>query len=335
MIDTVRLSFAALREVAPPDERSLRVDGINPGVYLGLDPAGKHHLLVESPDPPIRPSGVAALSTTHRELKIGSQLKRYLDVTCEHDDLVEVFHHFIAAVFERISVDAPDNGHVVMRTLAVWREFFSPATGRPSPDTVTGVIGELLFLRDLARVASSDGIAAWTGPKGGRHDFRSGDVALEVKTTRAHTRRVISVSGEEQFVPPDGGTLYLHFLRLEESPGTGVSLLDLIDEIVSTGVPRSELLAGLAGPASRHRPCLRSEQPGSMSANVSRFPSTTACHESPRRRSALEDGQRGSSASTTASTSTTPSSTRSHRTNTRHWCVNSSPPHERHDRPVL
>lgn len=247
MIDTVRLSFAALREVAPPDERSLRVDGINPGVYLGLDPAGKHHLLVESPDPPIRPSGVAALSTTHRELKIGSQLKRYLDVTCEHDDLVEVFHHFIAAVFERISVDAPDNGHVVMRTLAVWREFFSPATGRPSPDTVTGVIGELLFLRDLARVASSDGIAAWTGPKGGRHDFRSGDVALEVKTTRAHTRRVISVSGEEQFVPPDGGTLYLHFLRLEESPGTGVSLLDLIDEIVSTGVPRSELLAGLAG----------------------------------------------------------------------------------------
>lgn len=249
MIDAVRVTFAALTQVPVPKQNELRVrtvDGVTERIQLGLDEDGKQHLLVESPDVPTALSGVAAITTVHRDLRIGSDPKRYLDVTCEHRDLVEVFDHFVVAIIERARPEDADLGLVVAEVLDRWRAFFAATGAPPSRETVTGVIGELLFMRDLAAVDAADVIATWVGPRGGRHDFRRGNVAVEVKTTRSHTSRAVSIHGEDQLLEPEGATLHLHFVRLEEVAGLGVSILELVDELTSHGVARVELLEVLA-----------------------------------------------------------------------------------------
>jgi hypothetical protein len=249
VIDAVRLTYAALTEVPAPKHHELRVrtvDGITDRIHLGLDDDGRHHLLVESPDAPKTGSGVAAITTLHRDLRIGSDARRYLDVTCHQRDLAEVFDHFVAGVIERTRDDDADLGLVVTEVLDRWRSFFTATGAPPSRETVTGVIGELLVLRDVATVDPGAVIATWVGPRGGRHDFRRGNTAVEVKTTRSHTSRTISIHGEDQLLEPEGATLHLHFVRLEEVAGLGVSILELVDELTSAGVPRLELLEVLA-----------------------------------------------------------------------------------------
>jgi len=241
VIDAVRLTYAALRgiELTREDELTVRaVDDRFLGLLVGLDRDGRQHLLVESPGGDAIDSGVAAISTTTRELMIGPDLRRYLDVVCAMTELAEVFDHFVAAVAERAQTATGGLAVLVAEVLDQWRAFFAEMGPPPGRETLTAVIGELLFLRDVAAVDATDVLSIWVGPRGGRHDVRRRLTAVEVKATRSHTSRTVTIHGEDQLLPPEGGTLHLHFVRLEEVAGLGVSVTDLADELVELGVPR-------------------------------------------------------------------------------------------------
>jgi hypothetical protein len=248
VIDAVRLTYAALRDVVLLREGELTVRGIDdesPQVFLGLDREGRQHLLVESPDADPLDTGIAAISTTNRDLMIGADSRRYLDVVCAMMELADVFDHFVAAVVERVSPADRDPTTVVADILDQWRSFFAEMGAPPARERVTSVIGELLLLRDVAMIDPVDVLSIWVGPRGSRHDFRRGLDAVEVKATRSHTSRAVTVHGEDQLQPPDGGTLHLHFVRLEEVAGLGVCVIDLADELVDLGVPRVALFEAL------------------------------------------------------------------------------------------
>jgi hypothetical protein len=248
VIDEVRLTYAALREGEPSAEGDLAVRSIgdgSPAIHLGLDREGRQHLLVSSPEAPAPDTGLVAIRTFNRDLMIGGGARRYLDVVCEMHEFADVFDHFVAAVLERAPGGLEDQVAVVLAVLDEWRSFFAEVGGPPARETLTAVIGELLLLCDVASVDPSDVLSIWVGPRGGRHDLRRGPVAVEVKTTRAHTARIVTVHGEDQLLAPDGGTLYLHFVRLEEVAGLGVCVIDLVDELVSLGVHRVELFDAL------------------------------------------------------------------------------------------
>ncbi len=248
MIDAVRLTYAALREIELVREGEVTVRGIvgeSPRVFLGLDKERRQHLLVESADAPPIETGIAAISTVNRDLMIGPDLHRYLDVVCAITELAEVFDHFVAAVVERARAHDGDLSAVVVEVLDQWQSFFAEMGAPPARETVTAVIGELLLLRDVARTDPTDALSIWVDPRGSRHDFRRGHVAVEVKTTRSHTSRAVTIHGEDQLQPPDGGTLHLHFVRLEEVAGLGVCIIDLADELVDLGVQRVGLFDAL------------------------------------------------------------------------------------------
>lgn len=248
MIDAVRLTFAALREGGHIGEGELTVRRIRDDsarIHLGLDDEGRQHLLVDSPDAPPLDTGMVALSTTTRELEIGQDSRRYLDVVCEMPVLAEVFDHFVAAVVERDGGSEPDLSAAVAAVLDQWRSFFAGFGPPPARETLTAVVGELLLLRDIARMDATDVLSTWVGPRGGRHDLRRGLVAIEVKTTRSHTSRTVTIHGEDQLLPPEDGTLHIHLVRLEEVAGLGVSVVDLADELVALSVPRLGLFRAL------------------------------------------------------------------------------------------
>lgn len=245
MIDTIRLTFLALRADGRPE--ALRVLQLpdDERVLLGLDENLRPHLIVAVDGAQVPETGVATLDVVTRSLMINGRQRSVIDVTCLFEALAEVFDHFVAAVIERLTQQDVDPGAAVADVLENWRRFLTPATGPPGRETLTGVFGELLVLADVVRRDPARRIDIWTGPHGARHDLRRGVTAIEVKTTRSHTRREVSINGEDQLLEPDGGTLHLHFIRLEEAPEHGRSVAALVDDLLGLGVTAEPLFAAL------------------------------------------------------------------------------------------
>ena len=89
-------------------------------------------------------------------------------------------------------------------------------------------------------------VRCWLGPSGARHDFSISTLAVEVKSTLSRKRRFVEVHGHEQLEIPENGKLYLAVLKLEQIPGLGESLPELVESIVRLGGDRYTLLNLLA-----------------------------------------------------------------------------------------
>lgn len=155
--------------------------------------------------------------------------KQGIHVLCQDQSLDEAFTMFCALVCTRAT-----SGMISPALAASFEEFrslFAASRVRIKPDTI-GLIGELLWIH---RVIGMDPSAAlsWMGPSGGRHDFRKGRIAVEVKTSLRSGSQAgkVRISALDQLVPPEGGRLFLHFIRLERANDGEISLRWLIDDI--------------------------------------------------------------------------------------------------------
>jgi hypothetical protein len=157
-----------------------------------------------------------------------------------------VFDHFAAAVMQRMLTVEDSPGDAVSAVLSGWRNFLTPPSGPPSVDKVASVLGELLVVRDAVKQSGRVDISFWAGPFGQRHDLRSATTAFEVKTTRSHTGYRVTIHGEDQLVPPDGGHLYLHLVRLESVHEGVLRLPAIVDELLEVGVTAEKLFKALA-----------------------------------------------------------------------------------------
>lgn len=249
MIDLIRLTHAALRDGQPRRAGQmsvLPVAGGSPRLRLGLDAAGLQHLLLETQSPGPVTTGVAAINASLRTFTIEGRSTDHIDVICVDPELVEVFDHFTASVFERSHDEDVDLHAVILNALEDWRALFSVGGPPPSVERLTGLFGELLLLRDVARLDAREVPDVWTGPRGGRHDLRRGTTAIEVKATRAHTAYQVSIHGVDQLEPPSGGTLHLHLVRVEEVTDGDLNIPVLVEELINLGVSRHALLGALA-----------------------------------------------------------------------------------------
>lgn len=249
MIDAVRVALTAVRTGEAPQAGELAVVPLQgaPDVLLGIDDLRRPHLLLQlqPAESPPSASDVATLEIGARPLVLAGRTERFLDVTCLFQSVADVFEHFVAAVVDRVQV-IHSSTSALEEVLEKWRLFLIPAEGPLGREKVAAILGELLVLRDIVRADPIGRLDSWVGPHGGRHDFRRGAVALEVKTTRAHTSREVTVHGEDQLDNPIGGFLYLHFVRLEEVPSAGETLPSVIDDLLSSGAAADRLFEALA-----------------------------------------------------------------------------------------
>jgi hypothetical protein len=248
VIDDIRLTFTALREAAAPragELSVLRFESID-DVLLGIDANGHPHLLLAQGDGSIPEVGVATLEVALRNLVIRGQASQFLDVGCLFEPLEEVFDHFLVAVLEHLAEGVRTPAEVVSDVLGRWQLFLSAEGTSLTRDKLAAVFGELLVLLDVVRSDPQRRIDAWVGPFGARHDLRRGSVALEIKTTRAHTSRLVTIHGEDQLEEPEDGTLHLHLVRLEEAAQHGRSVPSLVDELLSLGVAAENLFEALS-----------------------------------------------------------------------------------------
>lgn len=246
MIDEVRLTFGALREVPLVGELSVReLPGGPEGTLLGLDGDRRPHLLIRAPFAPQGTVETAALRVAGNQLQVGSATSHFVDVLCRLPGLDEVFDHFTVAVIERVRRTPDEPMDAVLAVVERWRRFMIDSQGGVGSDRLASVLGELLVLRDIVGADPGRRSDVWVGPHNRRHDFRRGPVALEVKTTRAHTARVVTIHGEDQLLEPPGGSLHLHLVRLEDVPDGATSVRLVVDDLLALGVDAAGLFDAL------------------------------------------------------------------------------------------
>lgn len=213
-------------------------------VHVGVDRFGAKHLLLPHMDAP----GDANIWRS-RSLKltrsnftgVDGAHRTWLLLRCNKPDAEDAYLRLCAQIVRRLS--EADSSVIVAQTVSIldeWQDLFGGYGSGAS--SLIGIIGELLLLKRLARVDPVYALRAWEGPRGGRHDFRNGAAALEVKTTGNSTARIVSVSGIAQLATPADGSLHLLFTRLERVPGGSITLPSLVDQLAELGISRTELL---------------------------------------------------------------------------------------------
>ncbi len=217
-------------------------------VLLAVDASGLRHVLVpvaaDFPAAHDRRSGGVHLTT--RPLVDDSGQRQYLDLACQKAHLNSVFAHLAEEVLGLLRSRAIKPLQACHQTLQRWRELLDrEASNVLSTEALCGLFGELWHLARIA-AKSTQGLSAWQGPYGARHDFTTEGYALEVKTTVRRDEWKFRVHGLTQLEQPRDARLYLCAMRLELNGASGATVPDLIQSILNTGVDRRELLARLS-----------------------------------------------------------------------------------------
>ncbi|CUI28398.1 PD-(D/E)XK motif protein [Achromobacter xylosoxidans] len=217
-------------------------------VLLAIDAAGLRHILVpvaaDFPAAHDRRSGGVHLTT--RPLVDASGQRQYLDLACQKAHLNNVFTHLAEEVLDLLRDGAIQPLQACRQTLQRWRELLDrEASNTLSTEALCGLFGELWHLVRIA-ARNAQGISAWQGPRGARHDFTVDGVALEVKTTTRRDEWKFRVHGLAQLEQPRDARLYLCAMRLELNGASGSTVPDLIQAVLDAGVDRRDLVDHLS-----------------------------------------------------------------------------------------
>jgi hypothetical protein len=124
--------------------------------------------------------------------------------------LYQEMYSFFVSVIDKVQLNGLDPSFALNDTIEGWRELLR-ARVMLGDEAQLGLRGELHVLRWLISAVGDDALSAWTGPQKQRHDFRFGQVEIEVKTTRGSKHRHI-INGLAQLEPSPKHELYVYSL---------------------------------------------------------------------------------------------------------------------------
>jgi hypothetical protein len=105
--------------------------------------------------------------------------------------------------------------------LHIWQAFMARhGSGGLSDTAVTGLVGELIFLRDelARRVGLGAAVAMWSGPQGEPNDFALPGGFVEIKATTRQAPELIDISNADQLDDSRGPIILCH-VRLRPESG--------------------------------------------------------------------------------------------------------------------
>ncbi|NEB74378.1 PD-(D/E)XK motif protein [Streptomyces sp. SID14478] len=228
--------WTALEAEHASDERGLRVSQLpvvadQGPLAVAVDYQGHRHVLVPiHANRKIRPGlNGPALQLRKRPLEDADSYQTYADLACLRDDLNDLFTELCVDVLGAAR-EIPDNpSKALYRALDRWKALLRTEGEPLGPEQLAGLFGELTVLNRLLEKDPS-AHRFWHGPERHRHDFSSGSLAVEVKSSAAGDGRRPRIHGLDQLDAPEGGSLFLAWFRLQRThaPGTGLSFLDVI-----------------------------------------------------------------------------------------------------------
>jgi len=137
-------------------------------------------------------------------------LGQMIEVRTRCATLYQEIYNFFVSVIDKVQLSGLDPVFALDDTIEGWRELLR-ARVILSDEAQLGLRGELHMLRLLISALGDNALTAWIGPQKQRHDFRFGEVEIEVKTTRGSKHRHI-INGLAQLEPSPSHELYVYSL---------------------------------------------------------------------------------------------------------------------------
>lgn len=169
---------------------------------------------------------------------------RFIDITCRHSELEQVFREVVTEILGRIGAgEVP--GAAVEGAVNDFRSLLRARRQDITVESVIGLLGELVILNQLLD-ENPDGWKMWNGPRRGRHDFRAGPQAIEVKTSLRAQQRVVEITSLDQLAEPNGGLLHLACFFIEHDPHGELHVPELAKQAISKASDTTALRALLS-----------------------------------------------------------------------------------------
>ncbi len=213
-----------------PKNRGLHIIPGKPKITLFVDKKGKRIGLRIPIDKSIEipPKLEKMMLIDFQQTKVKGKLQ--IHISTESQKLFREFFSVAINIADEIQklkvnvLDAISNEFESLRLLM--------STTKGMPDTMrTGLLGELLVLKQLIAVKGPQMVKSWLGPLSEPHDFRVGKNELEVKTTTKATR-IHTINGLTQLVPSKGLKLYIISIQIcPAGKSSGFSLYGIVEEI--------------------------------------------------------------------------------------------------------
>lgn len=233
----IRTGWGILRSrIADGNELStssvvLDVSTIHGPLRLSVGGSGEPQLLIPLGMHDTLPSDFEgqALEIRQQYFSLGGRNKRFLLLECSEPELEQAFTGLVEELSRRVEEGGPPVGSLVS-VVREFRDLLRSGSENVSRERAVGLVGELVVVQRIVEL-NPQGVTAWQGPDGARHDFRCGAHALEVKSSVKVGSRTVEITAADQLFPPDGATLHLHQLILEADPAGSLSVPLLHDRI--------------------------------------------------------------------------------------------------------
>lgn len=230
----------------PSDELLLsepvKYEGDDTSIEVAVDSAGVPHLIV-----PVRGPASRELPPDFNGLRL--RAGRFGGVDCLDLQSSAAHQTMFASlcwqVVEAIQAEGREPWAAAISTVLAWHSAWKPLRQAMSFREQIGLAGELLILKMIWLPAIGlDAIHHWSGPDRERHDFVTGHLHMEVKTT-TRSRHEHEISRFDQLMVPKGRRLLLASVQLEKSTMGDSSIATLIDELIENVRPDPAAVDGL------------------------------------------------------------------------------------------
>jgi len=154
----------------------------------------------------------------------------YIEVSVRSRPLWRSFYNFAVSVADRVAVESEKPMDAILAEVECFGELIS-SRGALSSEKQIGLFGELLVLERILLNGGPSQLDSWIGPAGEPHDFRLGNLELEVKTSFG-TRAVHHINGFSQLVPsPDHELQVVSILLAPAGSGDSWTLPSIVGDI--------------------------------------------------------------------------------------------------------
>jgi hypothetical protein len=228
--------------IPPPGDTSmlnvLRADPRHPLDFrIGRDARGRFAFQLEAQGMPLGTSAIESPAGMDLVLeRIGDNQGRLTLLLHDREDF-DIFRVLCGDLLDATRAIAHGDSlsavNMLLGRLDQWQKVLARRRqGRLTQNEEMGLVGELMFLRDvlLKRNGIAPAITAWRGPYGDEQDFAVASAIIEVKTQGTTSDSWISVSSEDQLDISSGSIFLCHQCIA-----------------ASTSVEHSETLDGLIG----------------------------------------------------------------------------------------
>lgn len=199
-------------------------------LFIGKDDEGRYCFEFRGKFIPVKLIGSMPLIVNQYKLNETENILRF---SLEREELIGCFSSFCEDLITSAELD---DDNAVYRALSnryqAWKKLFKPNHRTLFEYEVMGLIGELLFLQEIAFVHWGKDIAleSWTGPEKTHKDFSYKTEWYEIKCITAG-KETVHISSIEQLDSDVAGILYIYSLEKMSPSFNGIKLNELVNSI--------------------------------------------------------------------------------------------------------